>query len=679
MRFWIWLSLALALSAAPAVAQVRGIGEAPYWQVLDRFSSEDEFQRYLVETRAAARRAMRRTAPGKQEGPEAECPPELAPCEDINNEAIVVTGSRISAPAAVSEVTSITNVQTAGVDEGGIVKLYGRFLIVLQDGRLFSVDTGAAPGALRLVDRVDVYRSADDDTWYDEILISDNRVVVTGYNYGEDATEFSVFSINRAGRLTREAVYFLSSDDYYDSENYATRLVNGNLVIYTSLHALEADAHERMTYPLVRRWLSQNEFETRATRGRPLYHARDIYRPIQPTFDPAIHTISVCPLGSTRAGDELECRSTAITAHGGREFYVSNTHIYLWTFPVEGFWYDAPPPSRCDTPRERRAGADGALFQIPLAGGAPQAQLIRGRPYDQLSMDSDGREFRALSVWFDVRCPDERGREMLPLRYVAAPLADFSNKPGHIAASRYTPLPGVSSYLENRFTSGHLVYAGLGGYSSAEPHPNDDPRSDARIVVVPIGAPSEAVVLQAPHDAVRVESLGRDAIIAGYRDIGGLNLSLLDLSASPRIADTLLLPHRFESENRSHAFNAAIEADGSGMLGLATVTRQLANGRWWGRSRHSDVSFISLRDGRLSDQGALEGQSPVAPGYECEVSCIDWYGNTRALFIAGRIFALSGTELIEGVRGEGGVRDLARLNLTQPLARPSGRARRAAP
>jgi hypothetical protein len=42
------------------------------------------------------------------------------------------------------------------------------------------------------------------------------------------------------------------------------------------------------------------------------------------------------------------------------------------------------------------------------------------------------------------------------------------------------------------------------------------------------------------------------------------------------------------------------------------------------------------------------------PGYECEVSCVDWYGNSRPIFTDGRIFALSGSELIEGRIAEPG-------------------------
>jgi hypothetical protein len=54
------------------------------------------------------------------------------------------------------------------------------------------------------------------------------------------------------------------------------------------------------------------------------------------------------------------------------------------------------------------------------------------------------------------------------------------------------------------------------------------------------------------------------------------------------------------------------------------------------------------------------------PDYRCEVSCVDWYGNTRALFIGDRVFALSATELIEGALADGRIRESRRLNLSAP-------------
>ena len=107
---------------------------------------------------------------------------------------------------------AITNVQEVGVDEGDIVKQVGRFLLVLQDGRIFSVDTrpGGRPG-LALADRTNVYRKADDDAWYDEMLVYGDRVVITGYSYDQEASQISVLRVNPAtGRLSREGTFFLS-------------------------------------------------------------------------------------------------------------------------------------------------------------------------------------------------------------------------------------------------------------------------------------------------------------------------------------------------------------------------------------------------------------------------------------------------------------------------------------
>ena len=85
---------------------------------------------------------------------------------------VTVTGS-------AEEAASITNTQEAGVDEGDVVKQIGRYLIVMQDGRLFSVDLmpDGAPG-LKFVDRENVYQTAEEDTWYDEMLVFGNQMIV---------------------------------------------------------------------------------------------------------------------------------------------------------------------------------------------------------------------------------------------------------------------------------------------------------------------------------------------------------------------------------------------------------------------------------------------------------------------------------------------------------------------
>ena len=85
----------------------------------------------------------------------------------------------MGAPASVAaEADSITNVQHAGVDEGGIVKLHGDYLVVLRRGRLFTISLkDSKPRAV-----VDAFGPGIDPrgAWYDEMLISGDTVAVIG-------------------------------------------------------------------------------------------------------------------------------------------------------------------------------------------------------------------------------------------------------------------------------------------------------------------------------------------------------------------------------------------------------------------------------------------------------------------------------------------------------------------
>ena len=70
-------------------------------------------------------------------------------------------------------------------------------------------------------------------------------------------------------------------------------------------------------------------------------------------------------------------------------------------------------------------------------------------------------------------------------------------------------------------------------------------------------------------------------------------------------------------------------------------------------------------DGRGRRSSGIDGEPEQdnIPGYSCEVSCTDWYGNSRPVFTDGRVFGLSGTELIEGRLVAGRIRELRRLNI----------------
>ncbi len=673
-----WFVLTLACAGSAASQPVR---DPLTWPRLERFRSEAEFRAYLsayARVRADANSSKRRA----KADPSAYCAPEDYPCDQANaapeddEDIIVVTGSRLPAVAAAS--TSITNVQESGVDEGDIVKLYDRFLIVLQDGRLFSVDTGRSTGEMAVIDRANVYRDAGADAWYDEILVNENRIVATGFNYREDATEFSVFSIDRDGRFTRESSYFLSSDDYYDTENYATRLAGGSLVIYTPLEINDIDTDERLRWPMVRRWLREGEPRAVVTTGRPLFDARHIYRPIQYTLEPTIHTISVCPLGEPRAGDELECRSTAIVGPAGEEFYVSQEHIYLWLWPLEEEARGAQQSADCEARASDAylAAVPSALYQIALDDAATRALYVRGVPNDQLSMEAGTDHFHALSIWTDGTCWRERHYdappEPVPLRFLSAPLSLFSTTPQAAPVASFTSLPSVGDDrgLENRFVGSYLVYGSRSSRNSYAYNAEEIWRP-GRLVAVPSADPSAARALELSHNVLRIERVGNNAVTTGYRDAQGLNVSLLDLRGEPRIASSVLLTGRYETEGRSHAFNSAVSESGAGLMGVPTSGARRESGRWWWRSQSSDVSFIAVgADATLHSIGPLlADENAQHPSYRCQVSCVDWYGNSRAIFVAGRVFALSGVELMEGKVENSVLVERGRVNLSAPLRR----------
>ncbi len=195
-----------------------------------------------------------------------------------------------------------------------------------------------------------------------------------------------------------------------------------------------------------------------------------------------------------------------------------------------------------------------------------------------------------------------------------------------------------------------------------------------------IARPDNVRPLAIGHTVIRAERVGDDIVLTGYRDRRGLRVSLIELDRGPRIASSLLLDGRFESEGRSHAFNSMVERNGDGLLGLPTVPRISDSDRSVWRSRASDLSFIEMTPrGELGHAGELlrsfdysedgDDEDGVA-GYSCEVSCIDWYGNSRPIFTDGRIFALTGAELIEGRLRDGRIGEVQRLNIAlSPLRR----------
>ncbi len=158
--------------------------------------------------------------------------------------------------------------------------------------------------------------------------------------------------------------------------------------------------------------------------------------------------------------------------------------------------------------------------------------------------------------------------------------------------------------------------------------------------------------LALPHGVDRIEALGSNAVVVGT-DGRNLHFSAVDLGASPRLRGRYTQRGASQGETRSHGFFFKARGDerSGGTLGLP-IRGGGAPG-WMHLARNSAaILYLNVDDLEFNRVGALSARSGEIND-RCVVSCVDWYGNARPLFLRGRVFALLGYELVEG-RVDGG-------------------------
>ena len=282
---------------------------------LAAFRSEAEFQAYLKKLKvgeASLRAKEQASIPMPASASAADAAGSLQKVE--------VTGSRISQADAESD--AITNVQTQGVDEGGIVKKLGEYLIVLRRGRLFSIKAGA--DQLRPVSSINAYGPgiSPQGAWYDEMLISGRTLVVIGYSYARGGTEIGLFHINEAGVLSYRNTYHLRSNDYFSSRNYASRLIGRQLIFYSPM-SVNLYGNSADSLPAVRAW------QAKPGAFKRILPATEIYQTglSSNAYDLTLHSVTTCDITERST---LECRAKAVLGPSSRVFYVSADSVYIW-------------------------------------------------------------------------------------------------------------------------------------------------------------------------------------------------------------------------------------------------------------------------------------------------------------------------------------------------------------
>ncbi|WP_426735003.1 beta-propeller domain-containing protein [Myxococcus faecalis] len=621
------LLLALVISACPPErrALTRAEVESITFTRLERFSSEAELDAHLA--RVEAIRASLATGGGPVLG----CGGEHADGEP--------------SPRTPDESEpSITHNQEAGVDEGDIVKAVGDWFVVLRRGRLFTVRQGE--GVLEPVTQVDAHAPGfTRGTWYDEMLVYGRRIVVVGYSASVNATEIGLFRLDDAGGLSHQATHFISSSDYYSSRNYTSRLVGGTLVFYLPYHPLSGGT---VSLPSTRAWVRGNE----TTAWRPILSRLEVFKPVQTTLQPMLHTVVRCDLDAA----EFTCTASALMAPVSRTFYVSWDAVYLWVSP--GFeWWTVEGGARSTTP-------DSVVYRLPLDGGEPGALRARGAPIDQFSFrqNEDGHLDALLvatgqgdSMWGPELTRGD-GRFAL----LRAPVAAFDAELHGLRAEHFTVLPGpVTGTLRNRFVGDHVLWG------SGDATNQGSSRGEHAVWVTDVRVPSDVHRLVLEHSVTRLEPLGSTGALVVGQDLFGLRLSTLALTeGGPVRSDSLSRPGATQGETRSHGFFFKPDGTGGGVMGLPVRMQ----GGSWSHLRYgsAEVSFLRVDAGlRLSSLGALEA-STEAPDDGCIKSCTDWYGNARPIFYRDRVFALMGYEFVEARVTESAVEESSRVSYLQP-------------
>lgn len=540
-------------------------------------------------------------------------------------DSVMVTGANVTVQALGE---SITNVQTAGVDEGGIVKQHGDHLVILRRGRLFTVRIG--DDDLRPVSAVDAFAPGlEGDAWYDEMLISGDRVVVIGYSYARIGTEIGLFQIDHAGKLAYLDTWHLRSDDYYSSRNYASRLIGSTLIFYTPLY-YDPWSEDGVAYPGLSHW-GGKEVPQRFERLLP---ARRIYRAdagLDPSSDDvALHTVTRCELKAK----PMTCASTGVLGAAAREFYVSRDAVFVWTERED---YDEKRPPKA------------TVLRIPLDGGPASALNTRGAPVDQLSfLEEDGHlnvllqsEGGGVSMW-----GAEWGEGRMAL--LRARISSFGGLRSQAPESAYRKLPEVpEGDRQNRYIGSWLVYGSA---------PWSGPLGAAsRAYALRFKERGPAVSLAPTHGVERIEAMGGDAVLIGNQG-DDLVFSSVSLGEEPiGIRDGYRMAKATQGERRTHGFFYRNDGVQEGIIGLPVMRPGASSSHGFLRAPDGKAAVTYLRNSALQWTPLGEvSASPTVQDDQCKASCVDWYGNARPIFIGKRVFALLGYELVEArIDGDG--------------------------
>ena len=533
---------------------------------------------------------------------------------------------------------TITNNQESGVDEGGIVKNIGNYLVTLRRGRLYAVNV-ERPGQPTQTDAMNVapHAALPDSVWYDELLVKGDLLVVVGYRYlpydatihnRTGTTELNLFQLTD-GKFRRVASRFQESWDYFSGHNYSSRMVDGKLFLYSPTPAYQYKASA--STPHIPH-LFKLTLEGRIEENGDLFAATDVFAPVEVPYYPIYHTVTRCGID---AKDGFSCKASALLSCGSRENYVTSKTAYIWS---------------CNH-----------VYAMDLGSGRTLTHKTSGAPLSQFSFkESEGKlslvTGRKYFSFCGVGQHNQREDNSPLLSFLSLSLSDFNDTGDQeLSGERVRVLLDKDAAKQhwwptlNRFVAGKVLIA-------SQRWSNETTTSQLLVADLNPAIPSKAFEFSSSISRIEVMGLNRALIATQGQRYGNwqgsqrMALQPVFLSGEPQLGEALSLDSPAQGEWRSHGFFYKGNEDNSGTLGLAVMNPEVSSGRWW--ENGSSVAFAHVgTGGKLTSLGASSptpgGNSPCASG-----SCIDWYGNTRPIFLKDRVFSLMGSEIQENKLAE---------------------------
>ncbi|MBF0492118.1 MAG: beta-propeller domain-containing protein [Deltaproteobacteria bacterium] len=616
---------------------------------LTSFRGEEELKSYLL---SSTDRIRHLNPPTPSQPPNPGTDSAMAPAQ----------GS--VSPTSSGENSNITNNQESGVDEGDIVKNYRDFIITLHQGKLYTAQIASNHQLHKTGESAVKADGLSDSVWYDELLMKDNLAIVIGYRYSLTSdyssdggfTEINFFRIENDGAFTRQNTFFLKSSDYYSRQNYSGRQVGNKLVFYMSYYYQNImSTSGEPQYPKYYRYIGNGNSETVGT----LLSSADIYKPLQDTLYPYLHSIVVCDL---EAAPNLSCKGRAVIGEYQHQYYVSENRAYLWVNSEEirevpsssnlgGVVPEMPTPNL--TYRYPVSRDEAYLYALDLNSNGSGVVKTRGTPLSQFAFSEKNNTLSVFASEQEQSSPCSSDDGNHGNLWVQFNLSDFQTSAQEVSSNHYQCLPGRTANLV-RFQENYLAY---------------NLNNSLKLVQRETGVITNLDL--ASQSISRIELAGKDLMVIGANTETRNNnfiLSLVQLDTpNPQVSSSYDLSGVNEAESRSHAY---FYHEDKNFRSFAIATHKSAEGPYpttvfWQGNSAAQLSFFNIVDEKIQTAGVFSVQSSLNNENTCTTSCIDWYGNTRPIFLEDQVLGLMGDQLVIGFQDSAGnIQDSQHLSIS---------------